>query len=111
MNTTVKVRAELILEKLAEKYYDSNSSRLQSCRFAKYDTHYSIIFKTRNYCITTTIKLSLDFKLIGVYSFIPETSLPRIKDPVDAKRCVNARYQDFADSIVFPALEKAGMAA
>lgn len=111
MDTIVKVRAELILEKLSEKYYLSHSSLLQSARFAKYDTHYSLIFKTRTYGITTTIELELSFGLIGVFSFIPDTSLPRIKNPVDAKRCVNARYHSFAESILFPALQKAGVAA
>ncbi|MDT4853632.1 hypothetical protein FQZ97_879060 [compost metagenome] len=111
MEQTVRVRAELILTNLAEKFRNSNPGLVSECRFARYDTHYSLIFKLRKYNITTTIKLNLDFTLKGVYSFIPVESGHLVKNHQDAKNRLNTRFQSYAEAIALPALRKIGVAA
>lgn len=111
MEQTVRVRAELILTNLAEKFRNSNTGLVSECRFASYDTHYSLIFKLRKYAITTTIKLDLDFTLIGVYSFIPDETAHLVKDHKDAKNRLNSRFQAYAEAIALPSLRKIGASA
>ena len=111
MNNTVRVKAELILSNLTQKYKNQNPGLVSDCRFAAYDTHYSLIFKLRKYNITTTVKLNLDFTIQGTYSWIPEESARFVKDPKDAKARLNTRFQGFVEAVAFPALRQAAVAA
>lgn len=111
MEHSIRVSAELILSKLVEKYRLNHSEMLKDSRFARYETHYALIFNTRKFNITTTIKLNLDFSLIGVYTWIPEESKSRINDPLDARDRLNTRFLGYLESIVMPGLKTVGVAA
>lgn len=111
INASIRVNAELILKSLASKYKNENPGLVSECRFAAYDTHYSLIFKLRKYGITTTVKLTQDFRLIGTFSWIPEEKAHLVRDPQSAKNLLNARFQGFVEAIALPALRQAGVAA
>lgn len=111
MEHSIRVSAELILSKLVEKYRLNHSEMLKDSRFARYETHYSLIFSTRKLNITITVKLNLDFSLIGVYTWIPKESESRINDLADARKRLNTRFLGYVEAIVMPGLKTAGVAA
>lgn len=106
MEQATVIKIESLLEKMIQKYKDKNSSVYAECRFAIYKDHYSLIFKMHKYRITTTIKLNLDFTLIGVFVFVEDTS--RIVDVQKSKEALRTKFKQYFDVIVQPALKAAG---
>lgn len=72
MDTKIILKAEAILEEMVRSLKAERSSLYSDIHLSKLANNYNLSFKIRTYDVVTTIKLTFDFELIGVFTWVPE---------------------------------------
>ncbi|MCO6060392.1 hypothetical protein NG726_27535 [Pseudomonas sp. MOB-449] len=104
MDTKVILKAESILEEMMKSFKSERSGLYSDAHLSKLANNYNLSFKTHKFKIVTTIKLDLEFRLIGVFTWIPEGS--GVNDVALAKASMNEKLLSLYEVKIAPVLSK-----
>ena len=104
MDTKIILKAESVLEEMLKSLKAERSSLYSDIHLSKLANNYNLSFKIRTYDVVTTIKLTFDFDLIGVFTWVPEGK--GVKNIALAKEAMNKRHLDLYKAKIAPVLSK-----
>lgn len=104
MDTKIILKAESVLEEMLKSLKAERSSLYSDIHLSKLANNYNLSFKIRTYDVVTTIKLTFDFDLIGVFTWVPEGK--GVKNVASAKEAMNKRHQALYAAKIAPVLAK-----
>lgn len=104
MDTKIILKAEAILQEMVKSLKAERSSLYSDIHLSKLAINYNLSFKIHTYDIVTTIKLTFDFELIGVFTWVSEHK--GVKNVASAKEAMNKRHLDLYEAKIAPVLAK-----
>ncbi|MGG2396302.1 hypothetical protein ACJRW5_05035 [Pseudomonas sp. SH1-B] len=104
MDTKIILKAEAILAEMVRSLKAERSSLYSDIHLSKLANNYNLSFKIHTYDVVTTIKLTLDFQLIGVFTWITEGK--GVKNVAAAKEAMNKRHLGLYEAKIAPVLAK-----
>lgn len=104
MDTKIILKAEAVLDEMLKSLKAERSSLYSDIHLSKLASNYNISFRIHTYDVVTTIKLTLDFELIGVFTWVPESK--GVKNVSSAKEAMNKRHQTLFEAKIAPVLVK-----